>query len=51
MHMIKAIFLVGISIGLWVVAPILGMLMGTVALIIFVRFVLKEHADAQNPPE
>lgn len=48
MYLIKAIMLVGASIGLWVVAPIVIALAGTALAIVLIRFVLKEHADAQR---
>lgn len=48
MHLLKSIFLVGIAIGLWVMAPIIVALLGTVGAIIVVRYLLKEHADAQR---
>ena len=48
MYMLKSIFLVGMAIGLWIIAPIIVGLGGTVIAILVIRYILKEHADAQR---
>ena len=48
MHMIKAIFLVGVAIGIWIVFPVLVAIGGTVCVILLIRYIIKEHADAQE---
>ena len=48
MYLLKSIVLVGIAIGLWIVGPIIIALGGTVLIIVVIRYILKEHADAQR---
>ena len=51
MYLLKAVVLVGIAIGLWIIGPILVALGGTAIIIIIIRYILKEHADAQKNQE
>ena len=51
MYLLKSIALVGIAIGLWITAPILIALGGTVATILIIRYMLKEYADAEKNQE
>ena len=48
MHMLKAILLVGVAIGIWIVFPVLVAIGGTIGVILLIRYIIKEHADAQE---
>ena len=48
MYLFKSICLVGLAIGLWISAPIIIAVGGTIVLLMAVRYLLKEHADVQR---
>ena len=48
MYLLKAIFLVGIAIGVWLIAPLVIAIGSTVALIVFIRYIIKEDAEVRK---